>query len=281
MYSAAVQRHIIEQPQAVSVISDARKITRAQLGADIDGLSSWLAREGLTTGDVVGLTISDEYQHLIAALSLMRLGCVQIILPSHEPAPYRANLTARARAVAVIAQRAVDGVAGLPTVIPDFSFRAPPSEAPPQLPAADAVSMYVTSSGTTGKAKFTPLTQEQLYFQSIISQFPSTFDILYRPSPIEYNNAKRHRLYVAALGGINVFAKESKVDIFETCATQKVTRLSISAAQAAALASRAEAGEGRLPPETCVRTGGFRSRPNASRADRSAFVEGASRRLCD
>ncbi|MEX0852846.1 MAG: class I adenylate-forming enzyme family protein [Bauldia sp.] len=258
MFLGALRTIFRDCPDRVAAIADGRLVSFAELDANATSLASQLGEEGLAAGDAVGITIKDEYLHFVASLALMRLGCVQITLASHDPADYRELTARRTRTVAVLAENAAQGLPAVPTIIPEFSASAESRRAPVRSspPLDDAVCMYLTSSGTTGRAKIIPITYQQLYRQSRDYQLPAAPEVLYRPTPIDYNNSKRHRLYNLAWGGTNVFADARPLDTFEICQRYGVTRLSLSPLQASTLTRTAVDCRRRLPGQVQVRLGG-------------------------
>jgi acyl-coenzyme A synthetase/AMP-(fatty) acid ligase len=238
MFLAAIDALARHEPAALAV-SGATTVTYAALDLAHRSLAVWLARQGLQPGDPVGLTIRDEYRHLVASLALMRLGCPHIVIQSGEPPEYRRALAARLGTVALLAEDEGYGLAGVPLVRPDFDFVAAPS-AMAALPAgdADAAALYLTSSGTTGRAKVIPISQRQFAAQARRWQWPAGREVFYRANSIEFNNTKRQRLYALAWGSTNVLADPMRVDLVETCERWGVTRMAAGAVQVRALIDR-------------------------------------------
>ena len=152
MFLGAVTKQFASRAGEIGAIVDDRPISYREMADDVRSLGQWLAAAGLGPGDTVGLTIRDEYRHLIASVALMRRGCIQVTLPSHEPPEHRQAIAERAKAVAVLAEDRNAGVPTLPTIVPDFAYRADAGAAPDAPGEADdKVCMYLTSSGTTGR----------------------------------------------------------------------------------------------------------------------------------
>lgn len=256
MFLDALAGQFAARPEEIGAIADDRRISYAEMDTAIGSLADWLGRAGIAPGDTVGLTVRDEYRHLIAALALIRMGCIQVTLPSHEPVEHRQAIAERTKAVVVLAEDQGAGVPTLPAIVPDFAYRSRIDGAF-GLPAdrGGKVCMYLTSSGTTGRIKIVPVTGDQLFHQAQTWQWPAQRDVFYRPTLIEFNNSKRQRLYNLIWATTNVFADARRFGIAETCRRWRVTRLNVSAAQARTLAGQAAAD--RSLPATChVRLGG-------------------------
>jgi long-chain acyl-CoA synthetase len=227
-----------------------------QLWAHVNALAGWLHAQGLDAGTLVGLAVRTEYRHLVASLALMRLGCPQITLPTHESAAYRQRLAVRAGVTCQLADAAIPALAGLmqrtlPSHLPEVGY-------PPTLPLRDTASAYVlfVTSGTTGLPKLTPLDPTQIVQQADRCQEHSRPEVLWRPTPIEFNNAKRHRLYAVATGSVNVFADPSPGGMLDVVETQQVTRLHLSVVQARQLLAELRACNRQLPSGCQLRLSG-------------------------
>ncbi len=271
MYLTAILDRAARSPDELCIVTEDRRVTAGDLASDIARMAAWLSAEGFTPGQTVGLSIRDGYRHLVVSLALMRVGTIHVALPTHEPAVYRQDLGHRVEAVAVIAD-AEQGLAGLATIVPDFDFRgsAPPLPSPDD----DAVSVYLVSSGTTGRAKVVPFTQRQLYHQSLRWQWPERREVFYRPVSVEYNVGKKQRLYNLLLGNVNVLLDPARWPIEDACRAYGVTMLGLSAAQARILIDGAARGR-QLPADTHLRVGGS----HVSQLTRAAILANVSPNL--
>lgn len=254
MYLTTILERAARHPDEICFVTEDRRISLGELASDIAGLAAWLEDEGFGPGHTVGLSIKDGYRHLVAALALMRIGTLHVALPTHEPQTYREELAARTKAVAVLAEGAQAALATVQTVIPDFGFKTSATKPSPAV-ADDAVSIYLVSSGTTGRAKIVPFTQTQLYHQSLRSQWLARREVFYRPASIEHNIAKKHRLYSLLVGNVNLLVDPAQWQIEEACRAFGVTMLGLSGAQARTLIDGAQRGR-KLPAETHLRVGG-------------------------
>lgn len=260
VFMEALRRLARAAPDRTAVVAEDGRISYADLWAEIAGLSAWFRRQRLAPGDVIGVSVKDEYRHLLTALAAIHAGLSHATLATHEPAAQRESVAMRIGAVAVVAEGPEYALAGLPVLVPDFGVRG--GEEAPLAQPGDGTALFLSSSGTTGRAKLIPVGQRQLLAQSETYQWPRRQNVFYRPASIEFNNSKRQRLYTLIAGDENVFADPARHDIRETCARLSVTWLGLSVAQARALMSR---GGGPLPGMTHVRMGGSAVPPRLRR----------------
>jgi acyl-coenzyme A synthetase/AMP-(fatty) acid ligase len=184
----------------------------------------------------------------VATLGAMHAGLGQIVLPTHDPPEARERLAKRLRVAAIVAERTVDGL-GFSTLIPDFAPASPKRDVGAfDDNAREEENFYLSSSGTTGRAKIVPFGQAQLLAQATDAQLVKRREVLYRPASIEFNNSRRHRLYCLATGGINLLMRPERLGVIEICHRFGATLLELSAAQASTLLG--DAGGKRLPDTT-------------------------------
>jgi long-chain acyl-CoA synthetase len=255
MFLLAVDRHTISHAEEAAVVTPDRIVSHQAMGEESRSLAGWLHKTGVAPGQTIALTIADEYQHLLASVALMRLGCIQVTLPTHEPETHRAAIASRAKVSLVLADKTENSLPAVANLVPDFEYRAGKSVLPPSRPPHKTC-IYITSSGTTGLIKITPLSQYQLYYQALSWQWPAQREVFYRPASIEFNNSKKQRLFNLVWATTNVFAKPGRVDFFEICRKFGVTRLNINAVQAKTMIGQAGGQQQTLPPSCHIRLGG-------------------------
>ena len=81
-------------PFAGSGDAGARDLASRMLG-QVENCAAWLSACGCRPPDIVGITIADEYTHMVASLALLYLGVPQVCLPTHDPVSMRLHLTQR------------------------------------------------------------------------------------------------------------------------------------------------------------------------------------------
>lgn len=255
MYLDCLRQLAADRDVGPALIADGAAISRAVLWAEVEALAGWLHGQGLRRGDVVGLTVRSEYPHLRAALASMRLGCAHVILPSFESQAYRHALAARAGVRAHLVEDARFASAHASCIVLPTS---PPPSPAADLPdvAGDAPCTYFVSSGTTGRPKIIPLSERQLREQALNWRFFGRGDRFWRPTAIEFNNSKRHRLYALAVGACNVFADANGVTLAEIVDRHAITCLDLTVVQARRLVDEVRATGRRLPAGCRLRVSG-------------------------
>jgi acyl-CoA synthetase (AMP-forming)/AMP-acid ligase II len=228
------------QPDRLAVAGPGVALTHGALAGLVRGMAAWLLRAGLAPGAMAGVTLRDDLPHLVVTLALLRLGCHQVTLGSHEPLPRRADLGARAGVALVLGDGPEDALPGLPLLRPDLAAAGEAPAAPLPEAAQDDALLVMTSSGTTGRPKLIPLTQAQLLAQSL--RRAGLGRVRHRPVGLEHNNGMRFPLFALANGDTHVLAAASRAEgLAETCRRYGVDMLGLAPHQAESLlASRRE-----------------------------------------
>jgi acyl-CoA synthetase (AMP-forming)/AMP-acid ligase II len=221
-------------PGRLAVVGPGVALTHGALAARVAGMAGLLARAGMAPGTMAGVTLRDDLQHLVVTLALLRLGCHQVTLGSHEPVALRADLAARAGVDVVLADDGADALPGVALLRPDHAAAAAgPPGALPDTPESQAV-LVMTSSGTTGRPKLIPLRPPQLLAQAAMRV--GLGSVRHRPVGLEHNNGMRFALFAQAAGDTLVLAAASRQEpLAAVCARHGVDLLGISPYQAEAL----------------------------------------------
>ena len=226
-------------PARLAVAGTAAALTYGALAGHVAGMAGWLLRAGLAPGQMAGVTIRDDVAHLVVTLALMRLGCHQVALGSHDPPELRGDLAARAGVVVVLGDGPGDALPDLPLLLPDHAAGADPSLAalvPDGLPEASA-QVVLTSSGTTGRPKLIPLSQRAVFAQS--ARRRGLGAVRHRPVGLEHNNGMRFALHTLANGATCVLAEASRaIGVEAACRRFGIEMLGLSPYQAEALLAR-------------------------------------------
>lgn len=272
MIAEAIERNAENHPDDLAVIGPDQQFTFTQFRDAVRHCANRLHADGLGPGDVVGISVADDVLNFIATFALLRLGCVQLLLPTRETASVRADLAARVGCRVCLSDvpghaaddGADDGLALLAVArgmddVDRVSHR----------PAADDAAMYITSSGTTGRPKIAALTHGNLAGQAGHWIAPPHRIVHLRLSSMEYNNTRKLRLHSVRAASTNVFVAPVGADAIEACHRHGVTFIGLTVPQARELVRRAKA-EGRSLPEGCrMRIGGS----SVSRELRAEVVE--------
>src|SRR5664279_2950477 len=161
IFGARLIEHAARVPPQLAFAMPGREISYQDLLGQVRARAAWLVAEGCRPGEVVGITISDEVEHLAVTLALLSLGIPHVCLPTHDPAGKRLDTTARLGIERIVIAEALDAV---PNVQSLLLGHAPTASAESESLAAldddpDAPAIYYTSSGTTGKPKLYALSQ--------------------------------------------------------------------------------------------------------------------------
>lgn len=225
------------QPGAIAVIDGAREVTYAELDALARRMAAWLERQGLRPGDRVGLTIRGSLAHLVTTLGLMRLGCDQVGLASHDTPAMRAEIAARAGLVAQLVDSGEDAVPGLGCLVVDHETAARDTtldDGALPVPGPDGTTVLIPSSGTTGRPKLVPLSERLIILRGLMRLDAP----VRRCSPIamEFAQARWAVLMTLAAGGTQVvFDAAGGVPLLGHLRRHRVRVLTLAPARAEAL----------------------------------------------
>lgn len=193
-----------ERPDHPALLSADRVILFRELAPLVETAAAHLHSVTPDNGRPVGVTITDEIEHLIAVLGLMAAGRSLITLGSHETEQSRATLATRAGVTVVLAD--ADHAAPADLTVATWPVAAALSaDSTGSLPdPAASPTLLLSTSGTMGGANLIPFSEAQIAAQALRHPEYDTERLL-RLASIEYNNSKRHRLYCLWMGGTNVF----------------------------------------------------------------------------
>jgi long-chain acyl-CoA synthetase len=236
-----LSQHADRRPQHPAIVTASGTLNYGDLLRQVQAGLEYLRKQGIVPGAVVGLTLDDEVDHLVATLSLMAAGAGQITLATHDTPILRARLAERVHVSHVIA--ANDGFRVAGTVFIQFPRQERASTAMAvELPAGHGSTLFLKTSGTTGDMNIVAFREEQIAAQSARHD-DYAGERLLRLASIEHNNSKRHRLYCVWAGGTNVFRPGEATDIVEFSLRHAVTCLDISRMHASDLAASGNAHE--------------------------------------
>lgn len=209
------------------MINDLHSVSYAELIARVISAAHYLSECGVRQGEVIGISLADETEHLVASLALFHLGAKQITLATFDSPSLHQELAARAgltRRLTLQVQNAIDIAWSVESAVGV------------QTAAQLDGMLYLKTSGTTGRSNIVPLTLVQL-FQQALRHPEYANERLLRLASIEHNNSKRHRLYCVLVGGTNVFRTTAGTNLIEFCAQHNVTTIDVSRLHASDLAS--------------------------------------------
>ncbi|CAG0957349.1 fatty-acyl-CoA synthase [Burkholderiales bacterium] len=242
-----------------ALVSPSASIRYGALAGEAHALAHSLRSLGIGPEATVALTARGEVDHVLATLALLELGASQVALASRDPPALRERIARRIGATTVLADRQDDAVAGLRWVDLRTALaasRASPSGDDAWPAGATAPALHLTGSGTTGEPKIIAFAERDLALQAE-RQTDFRGQRVLRPAHVEYNNAKRMRLYTLWQGGTCVLADGTPESLHAQCARHRVTWLELSPMHCKDLLAACPT-EGRLPSTTSLRVGGAR-----------------------
>ena len=155
----ALRRDALARPEADAVVAEHRTMSRGELAARVDDCAARLASRGIVPGECVGVTIADEFAHIVVVLGLASIGAAYIVLPTFEGSSARSRLAERVGARRVVAARPEHGLQDQELVPLEAVVSANPVRGlapPPARCDASSLLTYFSTSGTTGEAKLVP-----------------------------------------------------------------------------------------------------------------------------
>jgi acyl-coenzyme A synthetase/AMP-(fatty) acid ligase len=230
------------RPDHTAVIHEHRRVSYADLQRALVQTAGGLQRSGLCEGDWVALTVGGQFRHLVLALALLRLGCHQVCLPSHEGKDSNLRLAARIPLRWHIVEDPallLDGPRGI-VWSPGWSAGGLPDPQVAECAGAHDALIVFTSSGTTGNPKLIPFTQSHY-----VERFPpdsAVEAVFHQRISIEHNIGKAGFLRTVSLGQTIVTSDNGETaDVFELCRRYNVTSMRTSAFIARKLVAAAKA----------------------------------------
>ena len=242
--------------------------TYGALAAEVGAMAARLKPRIASTTGPVGLAIADERANLVASLALLVLGAPQVTLAPSEPPAMRAALVRRL---------------GVRLVLDDHDAVSLPGDGTLEAiePDPDAPAIYLTSSGTTGRAKLLAYTHRGVVERGDIIAAIEGFgpdDRLVVPSSVQGFTGRMTRLYALLAGASSLVhdGRASARDVLDACVRARATNLHLTVLQVQGLVLEAGA-HGRLGDDVRV----FSSSTRLPAVLRAEFERVAGGRLYD
>lgn len=236
LFGRALTQHALKSRAAPAMAMPSGEISYVELRRPVGACVAWLTRRGCVSSEVVGITIADEYAHMVASLALLVLGIPQVCLPTRDPASMRLQLAQRIpvdRVIVTDVNHALDGPETLVLTREILDARNE-VEAPDAIDAdPDAPAIYFASSGTTGDSKIFALSQRALAWRAERIAESEGISSGYRALTlvsVEDTPGKSKRLHTLYLGLTSVFTggpSSPPVSAQELCASLDVTCLEL------------------------------------------------------
>lgn len=258
--AALVREQARLRPASPALIRPERVITHGQMMVAVGVVARHLRQQGVTPGQVVGLSMGQNPLHVITLLALAQVGAVSLPLHMAVPAERRLLAARRFGAGCVVsgrAEMALDGIpfvslAGLPfdgsTLAPDAAMHAVATDTPFRI---------AISSGTSGDPKGMVLTHGAMALR--IAQADHGVSALSRTLPMDLNFIVGFRPALSALaqgGALVMPASFSAEPLLQAIVSHAVTHIYLSPAQARSLVEPLATEGVRCPSLLCLRIGG-------------------------
>ncbi|MFD7617130.1 amino acid adenylation domain-containing protein [Streptomyces sp. NPDC059802] len=144
------------RPDAVAIVDEHRSLTYRQAAAYSSQLAHHLIERGLTSEQVVGISLGRSADMVIGLLAVLQAKCAFVPLDPQWPAARRAVVVEDARVVLQLNDSGEHG-AGEPDAVAvdlgDWRFGAHPAEAPEATVPGTALAYVIFTSGSTGRPK--------------------------------------------------------------------------------------------------------------------------------
>jgi len=182
----AIAGHARAQPGAAALVDGDRRLRYDELDRLIRRGAALLRSIGLGAGDPIAICLGDNADHVIAFLSVARLGAVSVPIDWRAPPTERARIATGLGAKLALVERGAPALGGVPSlsIDADWYSGAARHDAAWEFPSdADAPLMIGLTSGTTGAVKGMLVTHRQMHARTI------PFDAILPPGPHRYLSA--------------------------------------------------------------------------------------------
>ncbi|MDF1586546.1 class I adenylate-forming enzyme family protein [Marinimicrococcus flavescens] len=210
-----LSRQAALQPWAVAVLLDSRIVHYITLERMVWQAASWLRRQGVERGQVVGLTLANPLTHLVVALALARFGALQVTLAPAEPATARRRMAALAGVSLVVADAEDAGEAGLPVLRPEAGWLAGDGPVAHGLRHEGGAEPWIIcqSSGTTGEPKLFRMSHEEASARNrrreLAVLVPGPNEVFFSPVTLDFPSWKLFVVGCLGQGGCLVLDRQA------------------------------------------------------------------------
>jgi len=258
-----LENHASQKPHADAVICDDAKLSYGELVDRITSISGWLLNHGLVPGDVCGVSIKDQINHLMCAMALLSLHTPQVNLPSHETDINKRALAGKLAVGQIITDQHEEWMEGRSVIVAPIRTLV----APPPFPIGicregrprDTIGLYQNTSGSTSVPKTFGLTLERLMMiTERLAKEPFEARVL-RTGSIEFDASRLHRICALLAGNTCVLSGQVPLrDLASLCERAQVTEIQMGTYKLASLVQTEHREARRLPAFTRIVTGGSR-----------------------
>ena len=181
-----ISEHARARPDALALVDGDRRLDYGALDRLIRRGAAYLRSLGVSVGDPVAICLGDNADHVLAFLSVARLGAVSVPIDWRAPPAERSRIAEALGARLALVEAGAPKVGNLPSVAVDARWRdvAERQDAAEPFPCeADAPLMIGLTSGTTGAVKGMLVTHRQMHARTL------PFDAILPPGPHRYLSA--------------------------------------------------------------------------------------------
>jgi len=181
-----ISRHAEDQPDRVALVDGGRSLTYRELNRLIRQGAAHLRSIGVNPGDHVAICLKDTADHVIAFLSLARLGAAAVPIDWRALPAERARVARGFGAKLALLEPNTGTIADVPSIAVDAGWHAAATQqtGDQAFPTdANAPLMIGLTSGTTGEVKGTLVTHRQMHARTI------PFDAILSDGPHRYLSA--------------------------------------------------------------------------------------------
>lgn len=242
-----------DNPGASALLSATVTLDRAAVVERIAALAERLLAAGVVPGELTGVTLADEIDHVLVTMALMCLATPSLNLPTHESLSIRAE-TARKMGIRRIVTRDAEAVpAGTQALCPPLSGPYAASEMiRRRLDATAAASLdrlfYRSTSGTTGAPKTFGVTMAVVLNRAAAIRAEPGAACVLRDSSVEYDSSRFYRVAGLLAGNCGAFLDHWTLDrLGPFCTRAGVTEIHCGTYRLASWMSEPPSPAERLP----------------------------------
>ncbi|MFY9327363.1 MAG: class I adenylate-forming enzyme family protein [Georgfuchsia sp.] len=245
------------RPASPAIITHNQVITYGRLGVSIGVVASHLREQGVTPGQVVGISMGQNPLHVITLLALAQIGAVSLPLHIAVPQNRRALAAQRFGATSVVSGRDDMALAGLQFIsLAKLSFDG--SSIPPDSEIyqvnPDTPFRIAISSGTSGDPKGMLITHGVMVSRNRRPEPGFTLQSRSIPMDLNFIAGFRPAMSALAMGASVVLPRLMNPEqLLHAVVSHNVTHISLSPAQAHELAEQFAIKGIHCPGLVCLR----------------------------
>ena len=260
-----LEEHARRQPHEAAIIRDHSRLTYDALLERVTSCAGWLLGEGLAPGEVTGLCIRDEIEHLVCAMALICMGTPQMSLGAHELGTTKRSLAQKVGIGQLVADQADDWMDSLKVIPFGNSYGAARTRNPRpdnlvfDKFGLDSVALYRNTSGSTDVPKTFEVSLRRLLSAASSSANDPRERRTLRTGSIEFDAHRFQRIASLVAGNTCVFVSDVNLpDIVSVCESAEISMIQMGAPRLASLLRAQMGGYRRLPSFTNISMGGSR-----------------------